>query len=111
MDPSSGIDHFPTLSFWYGLSYSELDAMPRYAIEAYVEALPRLQAAQEIMLASASMAPHYEDSDRRGYLTRLRFKAQGIESLDEPPPQGEKLPTGEMKTRLAGMGIAVHEAG
>ena len=92
------IRHYPALSFWYGLGYSDIDAMPRYAIREYMDALPRLQASHESLLYRASAYPHLTEAGQSASINRLN----AVLSQNS----GEKLPTERLMSRLASVGIS-----
>lgn len=83
---------FPALTYWYGLSISELLQAPRWLIDLYIEELPALQAHEIQMIALAASIPHMRDSKRRSVLSSLR--RQG------------RLRRGAMPQELSAVGIA-----
>jgi hypothetical protein len=93
---------FPVLTFWYGLQFSELVELPRWVIDAYVRALPRLLAAHELILSRAAVYPHLKPSAMRSVSSRLTRLAEGQRSRS-----GRVVPRESFEGTLAGVGIGV----
>ncbi len=88
---------YARLSYWYGLNFADIGAMPMAAIRAYLEALPRLQAEDELMIAEATALPQMDASARRRTLARLHRTARG----------GAREAKRATRRTLAQMGIGV----
>jgi hypothetical protein len=57
-------DIFTKLSYWYGLSYSEIANMPIKAIEAYLEKLEIRKTETKLMFADVISLPNMKKKDR-----------------------------------------------
>ena len=60
------------MSFWYHLSFTELVTMPRWALNIYVEALPRLVASLQGMMITAGAFPYLTRGGQSSVLAELR---------------------------------------
>jgi len=112
----SDITLWPQLSFHYGLSYTELCSMPRFARELYIEKLPQILALHQLRAFEASAYPHMEDAGRREVFDTVLAAAKGEplpEEIEEQPKprkiqrHGEKSETPSKLKELAAAGIAV----
>ncbi|RMD61371.1 hypothetical protein D6833_08340, partial [Candidatus Parcubacteria bacterium] len=56
---------YARLSFWYGLGFAEIGAMPQAAIAAYLERLPGLQTELKALVYEAIAVTQMERSARR----------------------------------------------
>lgn len=69
MQPTTSVEArvriFPQLSYHYGLSFEELTRMPRWAVELYVEELPRLLAEEQQAAIQAAAFPNYDKQDQK----------------------------------------------
>lgn len=92
---------WPSLSFYYHLSFSELIQMPRWARRIYAEALGGLLAETELMFARASAYPHMKKGAASKYVSELRKLIKRRQRTGERPSVQE----------LAEMGIRVIEKG
>ena len=98
-----GLKMLPALSFWYGLGWDELLHMPNWALRMYVEELPALQAQQELLNFRANSFPHLKTSDRSKMLREAELRGLGRSP--------GKLPQGQYRSVLAGVGIGYVETG
>jgi hypothetical protein len=86
------------LSYWYGLSYSQIAQMPVPAINAYLEKLQARIAETKLMMADAASVPHMKLSDRKTTLNNW-MRTVNIHSPTKSKPAS--------KARLKMMGIGV----
>lgn len=63
---------WPTLTFWYGLSYSELSSMPGWGRALYTLKLPALIANYQLQLVNAICVPHMKPEDAEKYIQDLQ---------------------------------------
>lgn len=90
---------WPDLTWHYGLGFTELCHMPRWAVELYAEELPRLVASQQMRNIESSSFADLDESARDGIMRRLE------RSLPEPEPVVRTFE--EMATMAAISGIGV----
>lgn len=55
---------FARLSAVYGLSFSEINAMPIAAIRAYLDRIPAIQAEQRLIVGDGASLPYMKDPQR-----------------------------------------------
>lgn len=65
------------MSFWYHLSFDDIDHMPMAAIEAYMKELPGILAEWRINMMDTVMLPHLKDGDRKRHVRQTRLLAYG----------------------------------
>lgn len=69
MQPTTSVEArvriFPQLSYHYGLSFEELARMPRWAVELYIDELPRLLAEEQQAAIQAASFPNYDKQDQK----------------------------------------------
>lgn len=78
-------DLFPQLTRFYGLSFFELMAMPRWAIRIYAEALDVLSARERLDAIEASAFPHMSESDASDLQGRYLDVVNAGIAADAPP--------------------------
>lgn len=93
---------WPQLSYYYGLSFTELAHMPRWLRRAYVRELPRLRARERLAEIETTLMPHMSHEDQRSIMNRLNRAAD----LPKPPVSRPKTQE-EMIAAAAGAGIGV----
>lgn len=93
-------DVFPALSFYYGLSFTELANMPRWAIRVYVNALDRLLAESESTLARAAAYPNLKKSGQQDYIQGLRRRQR-----QRSDRRSVRLPKHQFGSTLSTIGI------
>jgi hypothetical protein len=91
MQPTTSVEArvriFPQLSYHYGLGFEELTRMPRWAVELYIDELPRLLAEEQQAAIQAAAFPNYDKQDQKRIsrnLTRTirRGRAQAAPKVD-----------------------------
>ncbi len=89
---------WPALSRFYGLSFTELRKMPRWAVRLYVEEMEVLHAHEQMDALEAMSFPYMEDDDRStvadGYsdaIARGRARAGNGEVERKPLPDALAL--------------------
>jgi len=105
--PHEDIAVFPTLTFWYGLSFEELMRMPNWALHLYAKALPGLIAEYQSMLVLGGAYPWMRKEDQRGVQRRLR---QAQAQRERAPARRRAMPKEAYRARLEAMGFAWGEA-
>lgn len=96
---------WPHLSRFYGLSMNDLLGMPRKVVQIYLEAMPEIQAQEQLLAIQASDAPHMEQAARESLHRRLSRMAEAS-IPDEPVRDPRKA---DVVRDLAAMGIKVVE--
>ena len=94
------IEQFPTLTFWYGLSYDELMEMPNWVLRLYAEALPGLLAEYQAIHLTAASYPYMTKEGQRGVQRRLRQSIRRQERVRQP-----KLTRDAYKARMEALGF------
>lgn len=94
------IEQFPTLTFWYGLSYSELMEMPNWALRLYAGALPGLLAEYQATHITAASFPYMEKKGQRDVQRRLRRSIRGQQETPSP-----KIGREAYRARMMAMGF------
>lgn len=99
------IASWPRLTRFYGISPLELAQTPNWMIRAYTEALPELEAQEQLMALQASDHPHVDTDSRKDTHRRLVDMA----GYEIPEESGTKIDmtTAEGRRALHGLGIAV----
>src|SRR6478609_6565734 len=105
----SRFQNYPTLTFWYGLSYVDLAAMPGWLRDLYYEQLPGLIAQRQLLGIEVSSFPYMEDSDRSSAVRKLQRQAEVADVAAKSPAQIELSPE-EYAEHMAGAGIPVYFA-
>lgn len=82
---------YPALTFYYGLSFTQLAQMPRAIMRIYIDALPGLIATEQLRAIEAASYPHLsEDSDRDAIVRRLkRHVGDGESTVPTPATMDE----------------------
>lgn len=97
--PHEDIAVFPTLTFWYGLSFNELMAMPNWALRLYAESLGDLIAEYQGLLLTAAAFPWMKPAAQKALQKRL--------AAQQPARQRRPVTTQTgYRRRLLGMGFA-----
>lgn len=86
------ISHWPDLQFHFGLSYTELRAMPNGIRRIYEEALPRLLADTQARGIDVVSFPHMKPDGQRKILRRIeRAQKQGQREKVEVITDGKQF--------------------
>jgi hypothetical protein len=93
---------WPRLTRFYGLSFSELSRMPRWAIRFYLTEIPSLAAEEQLARADAAAYPHFEEESAAEFRRGLYVLAGIEEASIAVDPQ-----TMETKRALEKIGIKV----
>jgi hypothetical protein len=89
------------LSFWYGLSFAEVAAMPLAAIQAYLERIPQRMAEAKLILGEAASMPHMKENQRKSAINGWLRMAQAANTV----PSGAVVSETVLRARLKLMGI------
>lgn len=105
-DESGRFDHYPDLTWYFGIPPSEIHEMPRPLIRVYIQAIDRLQAQDQLLRIQAAFAPHMKKAAQRVLLRKLERRVQRkVEERQvvEDAPKTEE----EFTDRVAASGIAI----
>jgi hypothetical protein len=102
--PHEDIKVFPTLTFWYGMSYQELMRMPNWALWLYAEALPGLLSEYQSMHLLAASYPYMRKEDQRNIQRRLRSDAAKRSQTKRP-----RMSQAMYRSRMLAMGVTWRE--
>ena len=102
----SEVEDWPRLTRFYGLSFTELTTMPRWAREQYIEQLPAIAAEEQLDRLQAADFPHAEESARKK-LHRNLVRAVENQRSEAPAAAPMQRDVGKDKRLLGGMGIKV----
>lgn len=84
------------MSFWYGLPFGDISAMPLAAIQEYIKQLPARQAELKLTMAEVESLPNMKQRDRERML-KSWTRAAGIK------PKARKATPGILK--MMGIGV------
>lgn len=94
--------HWPDLTFWYRLPFSELLMMPHAVRRHYERQLPRLKAEALEAAVNAASFPHMQEKDQKRLIRRIERATGRAEAQVETPKSTED----ELR-RAAAAGIGV----
>lgn len=99
------MEQFPALTYHYGLTFSELVAMPRVIIELYIRKLPILQAEEQLERIEAATFPHAKPDAQKKVIRQLNRTVQ----RGRPKPKTAAVSKSPvvMQQQLAAVGIGV----
>jgi hypothetical protein len=92
--------HWPRLTRFYGFSPEELWRMPRPVRRAYIKALPKLEAAEQLARIEAALIPNMKKEQQRKIFRRLERTAEW-----ERPTPVKAASNEDAAQSLAGLGI------
>lgn len=98
------MEHFPALTYHYGLSFGELVSMPRPFLELYVKQLPKILAESQLRNIEAATFPHAKQDAQKKLMRQLNREAsRGQKHSTNPTAKSPIL----MRQQLGGIGIGV----
>jgi hypothetical protein len=100
------VNDFPRLTRFYGLSFLDLCSMPRWARLLYVDALPALEAEEQLAAMQAAEYPHVDEKSRKKIHRAVVGRIEGSPGA----PAAPSAPPIDVRTdgnKLAGIGIAL----
>ena len=92
---------YPDLTYYYGLKPDEIAEMPRNLKQLYLDAIPRLQAGEQLRRIEASIYPWIDEKSQQS--VQRTWRKHLPESAEDAP----KLNPETMKAMAAMSGIAV----
>ncbi len=102
---SDRLAFFPRLTRFYGMSFTELSALPRAILKLYLDAMPALEAEEQLSAIQASSFAYSEQADqKRLHRILIRMAESGPEDQVAEPIDTD--PTRRERT-LGSMGIKV----
>jgi hypothetical protein len=94
---------WPRLTRFYGIPPHELQGYPAWLVSTYVDAMPGLEAEEQLLRAAAADSPHLEEHDRRN----VRRQLMSMIDSEPEPSEVPDISTEAGKSTLQGMGIGV----
>ena len=93
--------YWPRLTRFYGLTPRDLYTLPHNVRQVYIDALPQLEAQEQMNLIEAVTYPHMKKPDQ----SRLSRRLNRLAKLEHEPMKASTMQ--EASEVLGGMGIAV----
>lgn len=98
---------YPDLTFYYGITPREIAALPGEVKKAYIEALPRLIAAQQQRAIQAATFSNMKKADQNRIQRDLK---RAMQKKHKPRPV-EKKTVPDLEKSIHGVGIGLKKVG